>query len=155
MREAIKILRQELAFCTQLAEQLEAMEKVLKEKSTGSGMSGVAKKLEQVLSEASRLDAKQGAFLKKEKQSSLQGFLMAQPASIEKDMALRLLEQVKAQQERLRKLSATNHLLLEKSKQFIDFHINVLSRTAASPTYGPPGTSGAGQRGRRMFDQNV
>lgn len=155
MREAIKILRKDLAFCTQLTELMESMDQILKERPSGNALTQAVKKLEQTLSEAPRLETEQKAFLEKAGYPDLHGFLEAQPASVEREMALRLWEQVGARQEELRRHSAANRLLLERSKEFIDFHINVISRARANPTYGPPGAGGAEQGGRRMFDQNV
>lgn len=155
MREAIKILRRELVFCTRLGELMEELSSVLKERASGRDVSLIVKKLEQVLSEGAKLEAEQKSFLKSVKQESLQGYLEGQPVSVEKDMALRLLAQVKDQQAQLRQKSETSHVLLERSEKFVDFHMNVLSRTRANPTYGPPGTGGAAPRERRMFDQNV
>lgn len=155
MREAIKILRRELVFCTRLGELMDELGGVLKERASGRDVSLVVKKLEQTLSEGTKLEAEQKSFLKSVKQESLQSFLEGQPASVEKDMALRLLNQVKEQQTQLRRKSETSHVLLERSEKFVDFHMNVLSRTRANPTYGPPGTGGAAPRERRIFDQNV
>jgi hypothetical protein len=46
--------------------------------------------------------------------------------------------------------------LLKRSKQFVDFHINVITQTAANDTYVPPGTAELeNRRGVRMFDANV
>ena len=156
MREAIKILRQELVFCTRFSELFEELETVLKQNASGNGVSKIVQKLEKGLTDVPKLEAEQKSFLETVKQPTLRSFLEAQPDSVERTMALRLLEQVVSLQEKLRQQSAKNHLLLERSKQFIDFHMNVISRTTANPTYGPPGADGVEhRRGRRMFDQNV
>ena len=155
MREAIKILRRELVFCTRLGELMEELSSALKERASSRNINLVVKKLEQTLPEGTKLEAEQKSFLKSVKHESLQSFLEGQPASVEKDMALRLLNQVKDQQAQLRRKSETSHVLLERSEKFVDFHMNVLSRTRVNPTYGPPGTGGAAPRERRMFDQNV
>lgn len=155
MREAIKILRQELVFCTRLGELMGELSDALKERASGRNVNMVVKKLEQALSEGAKLEAEQKSFLQSVKQPSLQTFLEGQPTSVEKDMALRLLDQVKDQQEQLRNKSEKSHVLLDRSEKFVAFHMNVLSKTMANPTYGPPGTGETAPRDRRMFDQNV
>ncbi len=155
MREAIKILRDELAFYTRFEELMGELSRVLKEKAPGKNVSLVVRKLEQALSDGAKLEGVQKSFLKSVGKPSLKSFLEAQPSSVEKDMALRLLTQVNTQQEQLRKQSEANHVLLERSEKFVEFNMNVLSRTRAKPTYGPPGSGGAAPGGRRIFDQNV
>lgn len=156
MREAIRILRQELVLCTRLAELQEELADCLKGHVSGNGVSKTVRELECVLADISKLEGEQKALLERAGKPDLRSFLDGQSPSVEREMALRLLDQVSSQQEKLRKQSAANRLLLERSKQFVDFQMNVLSRTKANPTYGPPNAGEAEhQRGRRMFDQNV
>ena len=156
MREAIKILRQELVFCTRFAELLDELCAILKQRASGNGVTKTVQKLEKVLAEVPKMEAEKKAFLETAGQPDLRNFLESQTDSVEKKMALRLLEQVGTQQEKLRQQTAESRALLERSKEFVDFHINVISRTRANPTYGPPNASEAEhRRGIRMFDQNV
>lgn len=155
MREAIKILRQELVFYTRFGELMEELSNVLKERASGKDVSQVVKKLEQALSEGSKLESVVTGFLQSVKQPSFERFFEGLPPSVEKNMAVRLLEQVSDQQEQLRRKSETSHVLLERSKKFVDFQMNVLSRTRANPMYGQPGADGAAPGGRGMFDRNI
>ena len=79
-----------------------------------------------------------------------------QPDSVERNTVLHLLQKVQQSERTMRKDLDDARELLKRSKQFVDFHINVITQTAANDTYVPPGTAELeNRRGVRMFDANV
>ena len=59
-------------------------------------------------------------------------------------------------QGRLQQALSGTQQLLDRSKAFIDFQINVMNQAQASDTYAPPGAATVeNRRGHRMFDANV
>ena len=156
MLNAIKIMRQETLLCQRLATLFGGLRKALLEDTSGNNVSKAVQDMEPVLSEFAKLLKTQQDFLQKKGKTDMGDFLSAQPDSTEKNVALRMHSQLQKLQEELRNQSEGSQELLKRSKEFIDFHINVMAQTTASPAYGPPGGNGLGnQRGRQVFDANV
>ena len=98
------------------------------------------------------------AFLHAARKDSLAAVLAAAPPSPLREKALLLASRAAEQQHALKSSLAAAQGLLEKSRGFIEFHVNLLNQTVASDTYAPPGGSGSEselRRGRRMFDANI
>ena len=156
MEEAIRLIRQQILVCARINELFEALKEVLRKKAEGKALSNAVKRMEAVFSELSGLEDQQQGFLEAQQQRNMIGFVQAQPASVERDVAMRLLSQLGAWQTRLSRQSVTAKELLRHSKEFVDYHMNVLSQAKAESTYGPPGASAADAgRGLKMFDANV
>ena len=155
MEEAIRLIRQQILVCARINELFEALREVLRKKAEGKALSNAVKRMEAVFSELSGLEDQQRGFLEAQQQRNMIGFVQAQPASVERDVAMRLLSQLGAWQTRLFRQSVTAKELLQHSKEFVDYHMNVLSQTKTEATYGPPGASAGAGRGPKMFDANV
>ena len=156
MKEAIRLIRQQMAVCTKIDKLLEELGGVLRKKPDGKKLNGAVKRIESAFAELSGLEGEQRRFLEARQQQNMVGFVQAQPASVERDVAMRLLSQVGILQEGIARQSETAKELLRHSKEFVDYHVNVLSQTRAEGTYAPPGAAAAGaQRGVKMFDANV
>ncbi len=155
MEKAIRIIRGQMLLCTRLSKQFEELREALRTDTSGRTVSTAVQKLEPLLAELSRWEKEQREFFSASKASSLAEYVQAQPVSEERDVALRLFQQLEDMQKELRETSADSSLLLERSKKFVDYHINVLSVTKAGNTYGREETAGGEQRGMQLFDRNV
>jgi flagellar biosynthesis/type III secretory pathway chaperone len=153
MREAIKVIRKQMLLNTRLLELFEALREALRTDTSGKSVSRAVQQMEPLLSEFAKLEREQQKFLGERQKNNMWEFVQAQPSSVERDVALRLLQQLGDVQQRLRSESEESRLLLARSKEFVDFHMNVLSETQAGTTYGPQDAER--ERGMRLFDQNV
>ncbi len=155
MREAIKVIRKQMLLNTRLLELFEALREALRTDTSGKSVSQAVQQMEPLLSEFAKLEREQQKFLGERQKNNMWEFVQAQPSSVERDVALRLLQQLGDVQQRLRSESEESRLLLARSKEFVDFHMNVLSETQAGTTYGPQDAERERERGMRLFDQNV
>lgn len=156
MEEAIKLIRRQMVICSRIDELFEELKAVLRKSRGGRDLSEAVKRIESVFAELSGLEEGQREFLRMRQQENMVGFIQAQPASVERDVAMRLLSQVASLQEKLAWQSEMAKELLQHSKEFIGYHINVLSQARADGPYGPSGAAPVeAQRGRKMFDANV
>ena len=155
MREAIKVIRKQMLLNTRLLELFEALREALRTDTSGKSVSRAVQQMEPLLSEFAELEREQQKFLGERQKNNMWEFVQAQPSSVERDVALRLLQQLGDVQQRLRSESEESRLLLARSKEFVDFHMNVLSETQAGTTYGPQDAERERERGMRLFDQNV
>ena len=74
------------------------------------------------------------------------------PSSLE---FMQLSRQLVQDSQRLQECNARSHQLMDRTKMFLDFNINILTQTVASDTYAPPGQEAVAIRKRKMFDQSV
>ena len=155
MREAIKVIRKQMLLNTRLLELFEALREALRTDTSGRNVSRAVQQMEPLLSGFAELGREQQKFLGERQKNNMWEFVQAQPSSVERDVALRLLQQLGDVQQKLQAASAESQLLLTRSKEFIDFHMNVLSETQAGTTYGPQDAERERERGMRLFDQNV
>ena len=141
MEQAIKMLREQMILCKRLVELFDALRNELKNNSSGAGVTAAVQAIEPVMLKLSKQDKQIQEFLKSTQFANLQEFVAAQSESVEKNVAERLLSQnINLQKELNNKLEDSSRMLLN-SKAFIDFTMNVMSRTTASDIYGPPGTA--------------
>ena len=156
MDKVIKILREQMILCSRLSELFNGLDNALKDNSSGgANVTTSVQAIEPLMKDLSNNDIKIQEFLKSVKVSNLRAFVEAQPESIEHNVANGLLMQVGNLQKRLRHQITNVARLLVNSKTFIDYNVNVMTRTVASTTYGPPGANIKNQGGRRIFDANV
>ena len=155
MDKIIKMLREQMILCSRLNELFSQLDTALKDNTSGAGVTSTVQAIEPLMKELSGSDVKIQTFLKETNSDSLKNFIDSQPESIEHSVADRLLNQVSNLQMKLRHQIIMAASLLVKSKEFIDFNVNVISQTRASTTYGPPGAEIEHQRKIRIFDANV
>ena len=93
-------------------------------------------------------------FLKRVKASNFAEYLAGQKKNIQRDVAEKLLKKASESQTRLKVQIAELQLLLQNGRNFVEFNLNILTRTSASETYGA-GAQRDSQRTRRMFDANI
>jgi len=154
MKEAIRLLRRQAVACTRLDGLLGELGAAIRQSMDGRGISEIVQRMEAMFGEFSRLEGEQRDFLKAKGQKNMVSFVQAQPASMERDVAMRLLLQTGDLQKRLSRQIAAAGELLQRSQEFVAYHINVHSKARASGTYGPPG-EGADAHREKIFDANV
>ena len=156
MNDAIRLLRAQLLLSEECLERLTAVKKALQENTDGTEVTASVQALEPVLSRLGQLEKLREGFLQKSGKPRMTAYAAGMPNTEDRDAVMRLLHKVQEQEQSMKKELASAQSLLRRSKDFMDFPINVMTRTAASDTYTPPGTSEAeGRRGIRMFDANI
>lgn len=151
MEETIILLREQTVFCNRLLKLFADLTETIKKNSLN--MTNVAGQIEPVISELSKNSARSKMFLDKMKFKNFSDFIDAQEDSVKKDVAKRLLQQNMKLQENLQNVTHTLKLLTNKGKEFVDFNLNVMSKTSSN-TYGAEAQTGS-QSGRRLFDANI
>ena len=154
MEEAIRLIQRQMALCAEIGERLGTLKAVLRKNEGGRELSRAVKDIESMFAGFSEVEKEQAGFLRTRQQQNMFDFVQAQPASVERDAAMRLLSQVEASQKSLSQELLMAKELLRHSKEFVDYHVNVLAQTRADGPYGRPGSPGA-QRSSKMFEANV
>lgn len=155
MKEAVALLKRQLLLGNNCVEWLSGMKEALLHNS-GAELSGTVKALEPALADYARLEEEQAAFLRQQGCPRMTAFVASQPDSVERDVASRLVGKVNAQGKALRESIALNQQLMSRSKEYIDFHVNLMSGAQAGTIYSAPGGPGRdGGRDRKMFDSSV
>ena len=156
MDDAIRLLRAELLLTQDCLGKLQRIKLILKENTDGAEVESAVQAIQPILSRLNLLDTRKSEFLQRVGKARMTAYVGDQPDSVERNTALQLLQQVQQSERTMRKDLDDAKELLKRSKQFVDFHINVITQTAANDTYVPPGTAELeNRRGVRMFDANV
>ena len=113
-----------------------------------------SKKFEAALAELSAVSSEKEKFLQTNKKQDMEAYVKAQEDSNEREVAMRLLTQLKESERKLASESYVTKELLKRSSEFVDFRINVMAAAKADTTYGPPGKN-ASPVANKMFDANV
>lgn len=151
MEETIILLREQTVFCNRLLKLFADLTETIKNNSLD--MSKVVGQIEPVIMELSKNSARSQMFLDKMKFKNFSDFIDSQEDGVKKDVAKRLLKQNAELQNKLQRKMQTLKILTDKGKKFVEFNLNVMSRTSSS-TYGAEAQTGS-QSGRRLFDANI
>ena len=152
MEETIILLREQTIFCSRLLKLFADLTESLKKNSLT--MLEIVNQIEPAIAELSKNSLKAQEFLKSQQFSNFNEFINSQPAGVKKDVAIRLLQHNSDLQSKLQRQTKILQRLTDKGKNFVNFNLNVLSRTSANPTYGAEAKTGS-QSGRRLFDANI
>ena len=156
MKEAIGIIHSEAALLEELQAKQAALRETLTGASPGPKVAEAVRELDRLLGALSRLQATERRFLTGRGSRNMSDYVQAQPASEERDVALRLLFRLEDLEWLAKEDLATNRRLLERGRDFVAYHMNILSETRADDTYGSGGNTGTGTtQGRKMFEANV
>ncbi|MBR2216114.1 MAG: flagellar export chaperone FlgN [Selenomonadaceae bacterium] len=156
MKEALALIRKQWTLTAALTADLTELKECLKGKISGKSVTDSAEKIDTTLKELAELNKAQERFLAKAGGDTMADFVQAQPASEDRDVALRLLFQLEEAVWQLKDALGLNKDLLENARDFAAYHMNVLSQTVAGNTYGPPGNQGNETvQGRKMFEANA
>lgn len=153
--ETVALLRKQLLLGNSCVDWLRALKEALIH-NNGVEITGAVQALEPALGDYARLEEAQAAFLKRQGKPHLSAFVASQPDSVERDVAFRLVGKVAALSRRLQEDIALDRELMQRSKKYIDFHVNLMSGVQAGTIYSAPGGPGRdGGRERKMFDSSV
>jgi hypothetical protein len=156
MNDAIRLLRAELLLMQECLDKLQRIKVILQENTNGAEVEAAVQAIQPILAKLSLLDTRKREFLQRVGKTRMTAYAADQPDSVERNTVLHLLQQVQRSERSMRKELDDAKELLKRSKQFVDFHINVITQTAANDTYVPPGAAELeNRRGVRMFDTNV
>lgn len=155
MDEAVRLLRAQILISNRCLEKLKAIKNTIQAENKGANIVAAVQEMEPVLLELGKLDKQKQAFLQAKKTSSVQAVLAKEPDSEAREIAVHLLHRAQEFEETLAREVAATRLLLEKGKQYVDFHINVLTRTVASDTYNQDAAESESRREIKMFDSSV
>ena len=152
MEETIILLREQTVFCNRLLKLFADLTETIKKNSLN--MSQVAGQIEPVIAELSKNSVRSRMFLDRMKFKNFGDFIDAQEDGVKKDVAKRLLQSNKELQEKLQRTIKTLKILTDNGKKFVEFNLNVMSKTSTSVSYGAAAETGS-QSGRRLFDANI
>ena len=156
MNDAIRLLRAELLLMQECLDKLQRIKVILQENTNGAEVEAAVQAIQPILARLSLLDTRKREFLQRVGKTRMTAYAADQPDSVERNTVLHLLQQVQRSERSMRKELDDAKELLKRSKQFVDFHINVITQTAANDTDVPPGAAELeNRRGVRMFDTNV
>ena len=155
IQEAVALLRKQLILGNSCVDWLKLLREALIHNS-GREITGAVQALEPALGDYVRLEERQAAFLKAQGSPRLSAFVASQPDSVERDVGFRLVDKVSALNKQLQEGIALDKELMQRSKKYIDFHVNLMSGVQAGTIYSAPGGPGRdGGRDRKMFDSSV
>ena len=153
--DAITLLRKQLILSNSCLEKVQALKEALLH-SRGVEITRAVQALEPAMGDYGRLEIEQRSFLQKTGSPRLSTFVASQPDSVERDVAFRLVDKVTAIGRQLREEIAISQELMQRSKEYIDFHVNLMSGVRAGTIYSAPGGPGRnGGRDREIFDSSV
>lgn len=155
MEEAIKLIHRQRIACRQLKDLLDELKAALQQKMDARRLREAVKHVESMFGEISRLGEEQDQFLEARQQQNMVSFVQAQPDSVERDVAMRLLFQLGELQKQLSGQMMAAGELLRHSQEFVAFQVNIQTRAKAGDLYGPPGAAGGAHGGSKMFEANV
>lgn len=155
MDEAVRLLRAQVLISNKCLEKLKAIKNAIQAENKGANIVAAVQGLEPALQELGKLEKRKKEFLVAHKVSSLRVALAKESDSEARDVAVHLLHRAQEFEESLLREVAATRLLLEKGKQYVDYHINVLTRTVASDIYNQDAAESESRRGVKMFDSSV
>ena len=141
MNDAIRLLRAELLLMQECLDKLQRIKVILQENTNGAEVEAAVQAIQPILARLSLLDTRKREFLQRVGKTRMTAYAADQPDSVERNTVLHLLQQVQRSERSMRKELDDAKELLKRSKQFVDFHINVITQTAANDTYVPPGAA--------------
>ncbi len=152
MDEVIAILREQTILCNRLLKLFAELTDLLKNNSLDMVQS--VRKIEPIVKELSGNSIRSQNFLDRMRAKNLSEFLNAQEQSGKREVAESLLKQANNLQTQIRNATATLKRLTKNGMDFVNFNINVMSRSSTNVSYGAGATTGT-QSNRRIFDTNV
>lgn len=152
MDEAIKLLREQAILCSRLNELLDKLTDALKNFTHETPE--IVQQIDPLVADLSKNSTKTQEFLQASNFQNIGEFINSAEDGVRKDVADRLLKQVVILQEKLANKMKVAAGVLVNGSNFVNFNLNVLSQTSASPTYGAEAQT-ATNANRRIFDANV
>jgi len=155
MDEVVRLLRAQILISNKCLEKIKAIKNTLQAENKGADIVAAVQDMEPALLELGKLEKQKKDFLLHHKTTTLQAVLAKEQDSEARDVAVHLLHRAQEFEASLTREVMATRLLLEKGKQYVDFHINVLTRTVASDTYNQDAAESESRREIKMFDSSV
>lgn len=158
-REALVLLKAQLSASEEAAFRFGVLRDALTASASGGGVAEPATAAERGLSEVRALTQRQTALLTQMQGTSLAEIVGREPNLRERIAVERVLRAVTVRQEELQTLVRSCAELLQKSADFVNYQLNVISGTVADDTYGRSqpvaGPAPGVNRAVAMFDADV
>ena len=158
-REALVLLKTQLSASEEAAFRFGVLRDALTASASGGGVAEPATAAERSLSEVRALTQRQTALLTQMQGTSLAEIVGREPNLRERIAVERVLRAVTVRQEELQTLVRSCAELLQKSADFVNYQLNVISGTVADDTYGRSqpvaGPAPGVNRAVAMFDADV
>ena len=158
-REALVLLKAQLSASEEAAFRFGVLRDALTASASGGGVAEPATAAERSLSEVRALKQRQTALLTQMQGTSLAEIVGREPNLRERIAVERVLRAVTVRQEELQTLVRSCAELLQKSADFVNYQLNVISGTVADDTYGRSqpvaGPAPGVNRAVAMFDADV
>ena len=158
-REALVLLKAQLAACEEAVLRFAALRDALCRSASGGGLTEPTAAVERSLREVRMLAQQQTVLLETMQGASLSDIIAREPNLTERLAVERILRAVAARQHELRERIQSCTEMLDASAAFVNYQLNVISGTVADDTYGrsqPVAGPGAGVRREiAMFDTDV
>ena len=155
MDEAVRLLRAQILLSNKCLEKIKALKAVLQAENKGANIVTAVQSLEPVLLELGKLEKEKRDFLHKQSARDMRVFISRLPYTEEREILLHLFHRAQEFEQSLQGDIASARLLLERGKKYVDFHINVMTRTVANDTYTQEAAESGSRRGVKMFDSSV
>lgn len=137
MNDAIRLLWAERLLNQECLDRLQDLKHALQENTDGAEVTEVAQAIQPTLNKLKLLEKRKHEFLQQAAKTSMIDYGMDQSDIKERDTVLQLLQNVHQGESQMRRELDSTKELLKRSKQFVDYHINVMTQTAANDTYVP------------------
>ena len=158
-REALVLLKAQLSASEEAAFRFGVLRDALTASASGGGVAEPATAAERSLSEVRALTQRQTALLTQMQGASIAEIVAREPNLHERIAVERVLRAVTVRQEELQTLVRSCAELLQKSADFVNYQLNVISGTVADDTYGRSqpvaGPAPGVNRAVAMFDADV
>ena len=155
MDEAVRLLRAQIILSNECLEKVKALKETLQAEDKGANIMSAVQAVEPALSDLGKLAKKKTEFLQTRKIATMRAFIAQSPPGETREIVVHLLQRVQILEEALGQEIAAARLLLERGKKYVDFHINVMTRTVASDTYNHEAAESESRREIKMFDSSV
>lgn len=155
MDEAVRLLREQVLLSNQCLEKIKALKEVLQAENKGANIVAAVQSLEPALLEIAKLEKKKRDFLQKQSAKDMRTFISQMPPSEAWEILVHLFHRVQEFEQSLHREIIAATLLLEQGKKYVDYNINIMTRTMASNIYTQEAAESESQRGIKMFDSSV
>lgn len=155
MDEAVRLLRAQVLLSNQCLEKIKALKNNLQAEDKGANIVAAVQSLEPALLELGKLEKEKRDFLHKQSARDMRTFISRMPPSEEWEILVHLFHRTQEFEQSMRGEISAAKLLLERGKKYVDYNVNVMTRTVANNTYNQEAAESGSQRGIKMFDSSV
>lgn len=155
LAELADLLREEAAVCETCMKSCRNLREILLKNSSGKGALDASMKLEPGLTHLHTLEKSHVALLAAAGEPNALYLIAHQPATEARSTAARLYKEASQRQEALKKELGRTAQALKKSKEFVDFNMNILTQVQVDGTYAKDGEDPQGAQRQKLFEANV